>query len=188
MHILAPPANREALISSGALPWCAAHLQQLMATLSESATSAAWESGIEYRLWLEIQSPPAVKKHKHYAPSNAPLVAQIQALSQLIDGWVLLLDTPQENYLYLPAFIWEHHCHATQSDAYRLDLQALQAARHNDGDIESISEDELKTWVRESNKEALSPSAGQHFEPMTVRRRREAFAAYFAWRDGHSNI
>jgi hypothetical protein len=94
MHLLAQPVNREALITSGALPWCAQLLQRLISELSENTVCAVWEGGIEYRLWLEIQSPSSIKKHRHYAPSDSALVAQIRELSDLIDGWIILLDTP----------------------------------------------------------------------------------------------
>ena len=179
MHLLAQPVNREALITSGALPWCAQLLQRLISELSENTVCAVWESGIEYRLWLEIQSPSSIKKHRHYAGSDAQLVAQIRELSELIGGWVMLLPTVGEDYLYMPVFIWEYHCHATQSAGYSSDLKAIQTTRQNveHGDLGGLSEDELKTWVREG------VARGGDFEPIALRRTREAYAAYFVWRD-----
>jgi hypothetical protein len=179
MRLLAPPANREPLIASGALPWCATLLQQLISELSENTVCAVWEGGIEYRLWLEIQSPSPIKKHRHYSRSDAALVARIKELSDLIDGWIILLDTPQENYLYLPAFIWEYHCLVTQSVDYGNDLKAIHATRqhHGYGDLGDLSEDELRTWAKEG------AARGGDFEPVAVRRTREAYAAYFSWQD-----
>lgn len=179
MHLLAQPVNREPLITSGALPWCATLLQQLISELSENTVSAVWESGIEYTLWLEIQSPSTIKKHYYYARSDAALVARIKDLSDLIDGWVILLDTPHENYLYLPTFIWEYHCLETQAEDYVTDLKAIQAARpsHAHSDLGDLSEAELKTWAKEEG------AANDNFEPVAARRTREAYAAYFALRD-----
>jgi hypothetical protein len=179
MQLLASPVNREPLITSGALPWCATLLQQLISELSEKTVCAVWEGGIEYRLWLEIQSPPVIKKHRHYSGSDAVLVTRIKELSDLIDGWILLLDTSGESYLYMPAFIWEHHCLIMQSEDYGNDLKAIQATRtsYGHGDLGDLSEAELRIWASDE------AAPGSDFETVAVRRTRAAYAAYFAWRD-----
>lgn len=186
IQILALPSSREALIESGALPYCAELLQLKLAEWSEESVCCGWANGIEFDVWLQINTEPP-EKLSAYTTLNTEQREYFLELSKLIGGWITWTD---EGFVYMPICIWDQYIRDTKSEQYQEALQQVITKQFNEKWFSGqdrnlgITEDELNTVIDEVREEIATEQAnGTYVEPIEITRSREAFATYRLWRE-----
>jgi hypothetical protein len=189
MQILAFPSDRETLIESGALVYCAELLMIKIAEWSESSMCAGWIHGIEFDLWLQIKEPLKAKPNRTDLDEENYQV--LKELGKFIGGWVTRLDNG--DFIYMPDAVFGQYFRKTQSQSYQdrfrasfghlLDSlgesQRLHREMHG---TEEPTEEEINQIVDEVRAEIQAEKdAGTYIEPIGTRRLFEAFGAYEKW-------
>lgn len=192
--ILALPTDREALIESGALPYCADLLRHYLSEWSEDSVAATWIGGLEFDVWLQIHEEEG--DIKLYGTLRTEQKEIFLKLSELIGGWIVSTD---DGYLYMPTTIWLQYFRETQSEEYceRLrknladkfirysESMKAESGVSYDPEEEDRMMEEVNLLLKEARAEIQAEKdAGIFVEPISARRMIDAWTAYEAWKSG----
>jgi chorismate mutase len=189
MQILALPMNQEALIESGALPYCAELLCRKIADFSEISHCASWIDGIEFDIWLQLQEDPVENPNRFQLSAKAR--QDFKEIEKLIGGWVI--RDKNNDFLYLPDLVFIKHFRNTQPPEKVERFQRVASNRliatldeigrsQKERGIETPSAEKIERIVDQVCEELYQEKiAGTYIEPISSKRMREAFSAYHAW-------